>query len=74
MKSTKCTEHDLMCEFTLRIIIEKYKVGKKKFKRRRLFLHGKDPLMALVGRYRQGGKGPNKFFGVGGPTCAPRLK
>ena len=30
-------------------------------------------LMALVGQYRDGHSGQTHFFGLGAPTCAPRL-
>ena len=71
IEQTKCTEHDLMCEFTLRIIIDK----ENKIEGRRLFMHGKDPMMALVGTYRAYGRTrQTNFFGMGFPTCAPRLK
>jgi hypothetical protein len=71
MKETKCTEHDLMCEFSLQVILDK----ENKIDKRRLFLHVKDPMSALVGMYRQYGRTrQTNFFGAGFPTCAPRLK
>jgi hypothetical protein len=70
---THCTENDLMCEFTLQIVVER--VGKKKEPRRTLLLHVKDPLMTLVGQYRdQGREKQTNFFGMMGVSCAPRLK
>lgn len=67
MDKTKCTEHDLMCEFSLLIALEKK--GKKTY--RRYFLHSKDPLMAYVGEYRASGKvgGSTNFFGRVPPNC-----
>lgn len=70
-KKTQCTIQDMMCEFTLQVIIERDKKGKK-FSR--YFLHSNDPLFALVGQYRGGKSGGTNFFGMGGPSCAPRLK
>jgi len=71
MDKTNCTENDLQCEFTLQIVIEKK--GNKTF--RRLFLHERDPIMAIVGQYRDAGKTKQtNFFGIGFPACAPRLK
>ncbi|MEK7858858.1 MAG: hypothetical protein AAB320_06910 [Elusimicrobiota bacterium] len=73
MKTTLCTERDMMCEFSLQIILEKDPKSKKPHPR--YFLHQKDPLFALVGEYRGTGSSHNtKFFGRGGPSCAPRLK
>lgn len=73
MEKTQCTEHDLMCEFTLQVILV---AGKKKTEtQRRLFMHGKDPMMALISQYREMGRvKQTNFFGIGFPTCAPRLK
>lgn len=73
MDKTQCTERDLMCEFTLQIVI--VKATKKKPAHRLLFLHPRDPIMALVGQYREMGRvKQTNFFGVGSPVCAPRLK
>lgn len=68
MDKTKCTEDDLMCEFTLRITVE---LNKKKQKVRRLFMHEKDPLQAFLGEYRVKGKagGNTNFFRTMPPTC-----
>lgn len=67
-RKTKCTEEDMMCEFTLQIVVEKKTKG---FKQRRFFLHPRDPLMAFVGEFRAGAKGGNtNFFGIGGPSCS----
>ncbi len=64
---TGCTELDLMCEFSLQIIIEEKK-GRRK--RRRLYLHSKDPLNAFVSEYRQGrGARQSKFFGISVVKC-----
>lgn len=66
MKRTQCTEPELMCEFSLRVVVEKR--GKRK--RVRYFLHSNDPLMALVAQYRssKGARNTN-FFGTMAPTC-----
>ncbi|MCX5795016.1 MAG: hypothetical protein NTY77_05950 [Elusimicrobia bacterium] len=72
LQVTKCTEHDLMCEFSLQVLAQPK--GKKGGPRRRLFLHQNDPAFALVGLFRQHGKASTHFFGVGGVSCAPRLK
>ena len=74
-KQTKCTERDLMCEFSLLIIQEPKGKGKGKEKRRRFFLHFRDPIFALVDQYReQGNAKQTNFFGAATPVCAPRLK
>ena len=66
-KNTRCTERQMMCEFSLQIVLEK----KAKFTEKRYFLHAKDPLMALVSQYREkGGSRDTNFFGGGiFPTC-----
>ncbi len=67
---TKCTERDMMCNFTLQIVDD---VVKKK-KVRKYFLYCKgaacDALMVLVGAHRSqvAGKQTN-FFGSGAPVC-----
>jgi hypothetical protein len=66
-KETKCTPHDLMCEFSLQIIIE----VKKNKKVNRYFLHPNDPIMGVVAQCRDEarvGKQTN-FFGVMKPLC-----
>ncbi len=61
MKQTRCQEEDLGCEFSLTIFWDR---GSKK--PRRLALHEKDPLMAIVARYRGGDSGgQTRFFGTG---------
>ena len=75
MDKTKCTEHDLQCEFTLQIVAARVKNKKASYVQRFLFMHPKDPIFALVGQYRAVGRiKQTNFFGLGGPTCAPRLK
>jgi len=70
-KQTQCTERDLMCEFSLLTVL----VPEGKEKRRRFFLHFRDPIFALVSQYREQGKAKQtNFFGAGAPVCAPRLK
>jgi hypothetical protein len=72
MEQTKCTERDLMCEFTLQILAPRK--GAKGKPTRRLFLHVNDPVFALVGMFRSNGHVSTHFFGLGGVNCAPRLK
>jgi len=72
MEQTRCTEHDLMCEFTLQILAPPG--DKKEGQGRRLFLHQDDPLFAMVTLYRRHGRASTHFFGLGGVSCAPRLK
>ena len=72
---TRCTEQDMLCEFTLQILDEKVGSGKKARPRRRYFLFchvGCDPLMVLVGVHREHINDPNtNFFGTGaGPVCS----
>jgi hypothetical protein len=68
-KETKCTEHDLMCEFSLQIVMER--MGKAQETRHYYFLHTRDPLFGVVAQYRQGHSGQTHFFGLGVPVCAP---
>lgn len=65
---TKCTEQDMLCEFTLKIV--NFKRPDKTIKHR-YFLHSKDPLMMLVDIYRRKLRdNSTNFFGSGGgPTC-----
>ena len=65
MKETKCTEEELMCEFSLTAAVEKK--GKRKILR--YFLHENDVLFALVGKFRAGPRGDTNFFGIPRPTC-----
>jgi len=68
-KETKCTERDLMCEFSLQIVMEK--TAKSQETRHYYFLHTRDPLFGVVAQYRQGHSGQTHFFGLGAPVCAP---
>ncbi len=69
MKKTRCTELELMCEFSLQVVAVSDPRTRKP--RRYLFLHPNDPLMALVAEYRTGARGGNTpFFGKGGPVCS----
>ena len=70
-KETKCTQHDLMCEFSLKVLVSKK--GKPPRTEVVYLLHSRDPLWALVARYQEGHSGETHFFGQGVPTCAPRL-
>jgi hypothetical protein len=70
---TRCTEHDMLCEFTLQILDEQAVSGRKK--RRRYFLYcsiGCDPLMVLIGVHRAHVNDPNtNFFGTSpAPVCS----
>ena len=65
---TKCTERDLMCEFSLQEVVER--VGKKKEIKYRFFFHERDPMMAVVAGCRGGTGGQTNFFGRGGPICS----
>jgi hypothetical protein len=70
-KETSCSERELMCEFSLQIVLLRdKKTGKPTGKR--YFLHPNDPLMALVAAYRSandvGGNTP--FFGGMKPSCS----
>lgn len=75
-QKTRCTEHDMLCEFTLQILDEQRGTGKKKTVERRYFLYCRgascDPLMILVGVHRAGAKAPqSNFFGVqSSPICS----
>ncbi|MBI3551090.1 MAG: hypothetical protein HY077_01115 [Elusimicrobia bacterium] len=68
---TKCTERDMLCEFSLQVVDEKG--SKKKAARRRYFLYCKascDPLMVLIGAHRDRADGKQtNFFGMGAPVC-----
>ncbi len=74
IEKTKCTERDLMCEFSLRIAAARDPKTKKAALR--YFFHANDPLMALVGVYRSGGKGGRNtpFFGGSTFVCTPHTK
>ena len=75
MDKTKCTEHDLQCEFTLQIVAARVKNKKASYVQRFLFMHPKDPIFALIAQYREMGRvKQTNFFGIGSPVCAPRLK
>jgi hypothetical protein len=72
---TRCTEHDMLCEFSLQVLDEKVGAGHKARRRRRYFLFcgaACDPLMVLVGVHRAHVKDPNtNFFGVNAsPVCS----
>jgi hypothetical protein len=71
LKQTQCTERDLLCEFSLQIVVER-DPKTKKVKRRRYYLYPTDPLMAIVASYRsQSGAGGNtNFFGRGSLLCS----
>ena len=60
MDTTKCTEVDLGCRFTLKIFFQKKKD-------RVLMFYSKDPMMAKVAQSHGGGGGTH-FFGIG-ITC-----
>jgi len=62
-----CTEEQLMCEFSLNIVLMK---RKDKPPLKRYFLMSQDPLMALVAEKRGGGgSAGNKYFQELKPSC-----
>lgn len=63
---THCSQRELMCEFTLRVVVEKDKKGNKRF---RFFLSPNDPLMAIVAACRNVGGKDSNFFGSMTPSC-----
>lgn len=66
-RKTNCTESQLLCEFSLNIVLIKRK-GKPSLKH--YFLMSSDPLMALVASKRAGASaGGNKYFGETPPSC-----
>jgi hypothetical protein len=74
-KRTRCTEQDMLCNFSLQILNEKVGSGRQARMRRRYFLYcwiGCDPLMALVEIYRaHADDSSTNFFGSGGgPVCS----
>jgi hypothetical protein len=67
---TKCTERDMLCEFTLQIVDETVK--KKRVRHYYLYCKGAacDALFVLVGTRRAGVKAKQtNFFGSGSPVC-----
>ena len=70
MRITHCTEHDMLCEFTLQIVIETIMKKKKPLKLKHLLLHQNDPLMAVVAECRAGVGGQTNFFGTLKPSCS----
>lgn len=64
---SKCTEHDLMCEFTLQILTERDKKGRKKY---RFFMHKNDPIASLAGACRGKAGGQTNFFGRANFVCS----
>lgn len=64
---TNCSEDQLMCEFSLNIVITR-REGKPPLKH--YFLMSQDPLMALVAEKRGGGgSAGNKYFQELKPSC-----
>jgi len=66
-RKTQCSEAELMCEFSLSIILTPRKKGPPA---KRFFLHERDPIGALLAEYRNpkiGGQ--TAFFGNGIFTC-----
>lgn len=68
-EKTRCSQREMMCEFSLQVVHEH--VPKKKEVRTRYFLYPKDALYALVEEYRaRGGNHDTAFFGSAPfPTC-----
>jgi hypothetical protein len=67
LKRTKCTQCELMLEFSLKIVIVPPQ-GKQKHHTSYRFLSQSDPLMALVAQYRSKHVGTN-FFGAFAGAC-----
>jgi hypothetical protein len=67
---TKCTEHDMLCEFSLQIAVETVVKKNKKTRIRHLFLHQNDVLMAVVAECRADVGAATNFFGTMKPACA----
>ena len=65
-KKTNCTEDDLICEFTLSVVLVPRKKGPPL---KRYLLHSHDPINALMAEYRGGAGGQTNFFGRGVFTC-----
>lgn len=64
-KRTGCSEQQLMCEFSLNIVVEK-----KPVKRARFFIYQTDPLSAIAASCKKGTGGQNNFFmSAAPPTC-----
>jgi hypothetical protein len=69
-EQTHCTERDMMCEFSLQIILKRDPKTKKVVDKEYM-LHPKDPLFALVAAYRsRKSHGNTPFFGQGQPVCS----
>lgn len=69
IQRTQCSERELMCEFSLQILLEKG--DPKEPPRRRYFLYPKDPIMSVVAACRNKGAGSqSSFFGIGQPLCS----
>ena len=71
LTTTQCTERDLMCEFSLQIVLQR-DPKTNTVKGRRYFLYPTDPLMALVASYRSGkmAGGNTNFFGGAHVLCS----
>ena len=71
MEKTQCTERDMLCEFSLQIIVQRHPKTHKVVGRR-LFLYPTDPLMALVAscRSKSGAGGNTNFFGQASVLCS----
>ena len=65
IQRTKCTECELAEEFTYTKLLVPGDKAKKIPAEAYMFVHAKDPLMALVTQYRNGGNGGTDFFSVG---------
>ena len=70
-EKSKCTERDMMCEFSLQIVVER-DPKTQKVKRRRFFLYDTDPLFAFIAEYRGRGRvgGNTPFFGQPKALCS----
>lgn len=67
MRQTLCTELDLQCQFTMKIV----DMPKGARPPRRYFFQEKDPMKAIAELHDRGGKAPGQtnFFGAGFLTC-----
>lgn len=72
MAKTSCTEEQLICEFTLNVVVIPRKDKSPQIK---FYLMESDPLMALVAEKRGGGgSAGNKYFQELKPSCQQSFK
>lgn len=70
-QKTHCTERQLMCEFSLQIVVAR-DPKTKKVRTRHYYIHERDPLFVIVAAARKGNNigGNTDFFGKVPPACA----